>query len=53
MFKVFGLRVNVEGGTARVGKTFDTLVLTLVVEAVDLGSIVDAGMLVLLNSGAV
>ena len=53
MFNVFGLRVDVEGGTAGVGKAFAALVLTLVVEAVDLGWIVDAGMLVLLNGGAV
>jgi len=50
MFNVFGLRVDVEGG---VSETFDALVLTLVVEAVDLGWIVDAGTLVLLNGGAV
>src|SRR6266511_5490954 len=53
MFNVFSLRVDVEGGRAGVGETSDALVLTLVVEAVDLGWIVDADMLVLLKGGAV
>jgi hypothetical protein len=53
MFNVFGLRVDVEGDTVGVGETSDVLVLTLVVEAVDLGWIVDADTLVLLKGGAV